>query len=151
MAEEKVRAVYATDDPDIAGAALDDAIAGALHPEVGPELAGLAKTLRRWRAAILARYTTGASNGPAEAANLLIQARQTVRTRLPQRRQLLPPHPPRRRHEPHPQDSTRHEHPTPTSQVGRVGSPNSRRYFNERPQRTRRGSISPNDECLRIL
>ena len=33
----------------------------------------LAKTLRRWRQQILNRHTTGASNGPVEAANLLIK------------------------------------------------------------------------------
>ncbi len=73
VAKEKLRAVYATDDPAIAGAALDDAIAWCVAPEAGPELARLAKTLRRWRAQILAHHTTGASNGPVEAANLLIK------------------------------------------------------------------------------
>ena len=56
-----------------AGAALDDAIAWCTAPEAGPELARLAKTLRRWRAAILAHHTTGASNGPTEGLNLLVK------------------------------------------------------------------------------
>ena len=73
MAEEKVRAVYATDAPATAGAALDDAIDWCTAPEAGPELARLAKTLRRWRTQILAHHATGASNGPVEAANLLIK------------------------------------------------------------------------------
>ena len=73
VAKEKVRAVYATDDPDVAEAALDDAIDWCTSPEAGPELARLAKTLRRWRHQILAHHTTGASNGPVEAANLLIK------------------------------------------------------------------------------
>ena len=33
----------------------------------------MARTLRRWRGQILAWHTTGASNGPAEAMNLLIK------------------------------------------------------------------------------
>ena len=37
------------------------------------ELATLAKTIRRWRTEILARHSTGACNGPVEAANLLIK------------------------------------------------------------------------------
>ncbi len=41
--------------------------------EAGPELRTLARTLRRRRAPILAHHTTGASNGPVEAANLTIK------------------------------------------------------------------------------
>lgn len=73
VAKEKVRDVYLTDDPIEAERALDDAIAWCSAPEAGPELRRLAKTLRRWRAEILAHHTTGASNGPVEAANLLIK------------------------------------------------------------------------------
>ena len=71
--KEKVRAVYLTDDIDEATVRLDDAIAWCAAPESGPELRTLGKALRRWRAAILAHHTTGASNGPVEAANLLIK------------------------------------------------------------------------------
>lgn len=74
VAKEKVRAVYATDDPDDAAERLDDAIVWCTEPEAGPELARLAKTLRRWRTEILAHHHTGASNGRTEAANLLIKA-----------------------------------------------------------------------------
>lgn len=73
VAKEKVRAVYLTDDPAVAAERLDDAIAWCTAPEAGPELGRLAKTLRRWRTEILAHHHTGASNGPVEAANLLIK------------------------------------------------------------------------------
>lgn len=72
--KEKVRSVYLTTDPEEAAHPLDDAIAWCTEPEAGPELMTLAKTLRRWRTAILARHHTSASNGPVEAANLLIKA-----------------------------------------------------------------------------
>ncbi len=73
VAKEKVRDVYLTDDHAQAEVALDDAIAWCTAAEAGPELRRLAKTLRRWRTEILAHHTTGASNGPVEAANLLIK------------------------------------------------------------------------------
>src|SRR5688572_25646266 len=73
VAKEKVRDVYLTDDADLAAELLDDAIAWCTEAEAGPELRRLAKTLRRWRTEILAHHTTGASNGPVEAANLLIK------------------------------------------------------------------------------
>lgn len=72
VAKEKIRAVYAATAED-APAVLDDAIAWCSAAEAGPELKTLAKTLRRWRAEILAHHSTGASNGPVEAANLLIK------------------------------------------------------------------------------
>lgn len=71
--KEKVRNVYLTDDPDEAAAELDDAIAWCADPDSGPELARLLKTLRRWRTEIINHHRTGASNGPVEAANLLIK------------------------------------------------------------------------------
>lgn len=73
VAKEKVRDVYLTDDPDLAAERLDDAIAWCTETDSSPELRRLAKTLRRWRTEILAHHTTGASNGPVEAANLLIK------------------------------------------------------------------------------
>ena len=73
VAKEKLRDVYLTDDPALAAERLDDAIAWSTAAESGPELRRLAKTLRRWRTQILAHHTTGASNGPVEAANLLIK------------------------------------------------------------------------------
>ncbi len=73
VAKEKVRDIYLTDDHDAAAAALDDAITWCTANESGIELRRLAKTLKRWRREILAHHTTGASNGPVEAANLLIK------------------------------------------------------------------------------
>ena len=73
VAKEKVRSVYLTDDADLAAERLDDAIAWCTDPAAGPEQRRLAKTLQRWRTAILAHHHTGASNGPVEAANLLIK------------------------------------------------------------------------------
>lgn len=73
VAKEKVRDVYLTDDPTEAKRLLDEAIAWCVDTESGPELRRLAKTLRRWRNEIVAHHTTGASNGPVEAANLLIK------------------------------------------------------------------------------
>lgn len=73
VAKEKVRSVYLTDDITVAAERLDDAITWCTDPAAGPEQRRLAKTLRRWRTAILAHHDTGASNGPVEAANLLIK------------------------------------------------------------------------------
>ena len=71
--KEKVRDVYLTDDENLAAERLNDTIAWCSAPESGPELRRLLKTLRRWRNEILAHHRTGASNGPVEAANLLIK------------------------------------------------------------------------------
>jgi transposase len=71
VAKEKLRDVYLTDDPDEAAERLDDALAWCVDADSGPELRRLAKTLKRWRNEIVAHHTTGASNGPVEAANLL--------------------------------------------------------------------------------
>lgn len=38
-----------------------------------PELTRLARTVRAWEAPVLAYRTTGLSNGPTEAVNLLIE------------------------------------------------------------------------------
>ena len=73
VAKEKVRAVYLTDDPNEAADRLDDAITWCTAPEATPEQTRLAKILQRWRTEILAHHTTGASNGPVEAANLTIK------------------------------------------------------------------------------
>ena len=73
VAKEKLRDVYLTDDPDEAAARLDDAIAWCVDEDSGPELRRLAKTLRRWRTQILNHHSTRATNGPVEAANLLIK------------------------------------------------------------------------------
>ena len=73
VAKERVRDVYLTDDPVLAASRLDEAIAWCIEEESGPELRRLAKLLRRWKTEILAHHTTGASNGPVEAMNLLIK------------------------------------------------------------------------------
>jgi transposase len=73
VAKEYVRDIYLTNDPGQAEEALDRAIAWCRDPDSGPELRTLVKTLTRWRTEILARHTTGASNGRVEAANLLIK------------------------------------------------------------------------------
>ena len=120
VAKEKVRDVYLTEDPEVAAGHLDDTIDWCIAEQSSPELATLAKTLRRWHPEILARHTTGASNGRVEAANLLIKACETLRPRIQQPPQLPASHPPHRRAATMP-DSTRHENPNPPSQVGRVG------------------------------
>ena len=74
VAKELVRSVYQTDDPERAAERLDEAIDWCAAAESGPELRRLGKMLRRWRTEIVAHHTTGASNGPVEAANLLIKA-----------------------------------------------------------------------------
>jgi hypothetical protein len=73
VAKERVRDVYGTDDPALAAARLDMAIARCADSESGPELRRLAKLLRRWMTRILNHHRTGASNGPVEAMNLLIK------------------------------------------------------------------------------
>ena len=73
VAKELVRDVYLAADVTDAERALDAALEWCDHQDSGPELRRLAKTLRRWREQILAHHTTGASNGRAEAANLLIK------------------------------------------------------------------------------
>ena len=84
VAKAKVRDVYLTDDPDLAATALADAVDWCTAAEARPELRRLAKTLRRWHDEILAYHTTGASNGPTEALNLLIKKSQTRRPRVHQ-------------------------------------------------------------------
>jgi len=72
-AKELVRSIYMTDDIDEAAEHLDAAIVWCLDAVSGPELTTLSKSLRRWRTEILNHHRTGASNGPVEAANLLIK------------------------------------------------------------------------------
>jgi transposase len=72
LAKEYVRDVYLTDDPWLAADLLDRVIDGCLADEVA-EIVSLGHTLKRWRSQILAHHTTGASNGPTEAMNLLVK------------------------------------------------------------------------------
>jgi transposase len=72
-AKEALRDLYTlAADPALPAQWLDGLI-DDLHDSAIAELNGMARTLRRWRDHILAWHTTGASNGPAEAMNLLIK------------------------------------------------------------------------------
>jgi hypothetical protein len=78
---------------------LDKAIAGCLADDVA-EIVSLGKTLKSWRAEILAHHTTGASNGPTEGLNLCVKKVKRLsvnRPRVPQLRALPTPRPPPRR------------------------------------------------------
>ena len=72
LAKESMRNVYLTDHPGDAAVLIDKAIVGCLGDDVD-EIRALGRTLRRWRAEILAHHTTGASNGPTEGLNLLVK------------------------------------------------------------------------------
>jgi transposase len=72
LAKESVRDLYLTDDPATAAILLDKTIAGCLVDEVA-EIRALGRTLRSWRAEILAHHHTGASNGPTEGLNLCVK------------------------------------------------------------------------------
>jgi transposase len=72
-AKECLRELYTlAGDPALAATWLDR-LTDDLDESTVRELGGMATTLRRWRSQILAWHTTGASNGPAEAMNLLIK------------------------------------------------------------------------------
>ena len=74
---QKLRAVYHA-RPE-AGRRLVAEILGAFPTCPIPEVARLGRTLRRWRAAILAYFdTNGASNGPTEAVNGVIETMRRV-------------------------------------------------------------------------
>jgi len=73
VAKECLRDLYTlAAEPALAADWLDQLI-GDLADSPVVELRGMARTLRRWRDHILAWHATGASNGPAEAVNLLIK------------------------------------------------------------------------------
>ncbi len=80
--QETVRDIYLTGDVAEAEQALKAAIDWCTTPESCRELRRLAKTLRRWRQQIVAHHSTGASNGPVEAANLMIKTGEACRTRV---------------------------------------------------------------------
>ena len=50
-----------------------DAFVAECRESAVPELHRLAKTVSRWRQEILAHHTTGTSNGPTEAVNLVVK------------------------------------------------------------------------------
>lgn len=72
LAKESVRDIYLTSDPADAEILIDKAILACKADPVA-EIRTLGRTLGRWRTEILAHHTTGASNGPTEALNLLIK------------------------------------------------------------------------------
>jgi transposase len=72
LAKESVRDVYLADRLEAAELLIDKAIAGCAEDQVA-EVRALGRTLARWRAEILNRHRTGASNGPTEGLNLLVK------------------------------------------------------------------------------
>ena len=72
-AKEHVRDVFSAADPDTALACLDQALDWCEHRHAAPELAKLARTLRRWETEIGTAVRTGTSNGRTEAANARIK------------------------------------------------------------------------------
>ena len=72
MAKELLREVYATTVPDEARRRLRRFYDHCATSEV-VELERLARTIRRWEPQILAWHTTGLTNGPTEAVNLLVK------------------------------------------------------------------------------
>lgn len=72
LAKESVRDVYLASNKTEAALLLDKAISGCLADTV-PEIRSLGRTLKSWRAEILAHHDTGASNGPTEGLNLCVK------------------------------------------------------------------------------
>ena len=73
VAKEHVRDIFRADDPLDAQQHLDEAIAWCEHPSAPPELATLARTLRRWYTEIGTAVRTRTSNARTEAANARIK------------------------------------------------------------------------------
>jgi transposase len=71
-AKESVRDIYLTNDPADAELLLDKTIEGCRLDPV-EEIRSLGRTLAHWRTEITNHHSTGASNGPTEALNLLIK------------------------------------------------------------------------------
>jgi transposase len=72
LAREALRAMYAAETPAEAARRFD-AFIGECTDSAVPELHRLARTALRWRTEILAHHSTGASNGPTEAVNLVVK------------------------------------------------------------------------------
>jgi transposase len=72
LAKESVRDVYLAGNYADAAVVLDKTIAGCATDEVA-EIRSLGTTLASWRTEILARHSTGASNGPTEGLNLCVK------------------------------------------------------------------------------
>ena len=73
VAKEHVRDIFRSPNPDTAQARLQETLDWCEHPHAAPELAKLARTLRRWETEIGAAARTGTSNGRTEAANARIK------------------------------------------------------------------------------
>ena len=72
LAKELLREVYATNEIVDAGRRLERFYDHCRRAEVH-ELTRLARTVRRWQPQVLAWHTTGLTNGPTEAVNLLVK------------------------------------------------------------------------------
>ena len=72
VAKEALRSMYAAQSRAEAVGHLDAFVAECRDSTVA-ELHRLARTVARWRTEILAHHTTGASNGPTEAVNLVVK------------------------------------------------------------------------------
>ncbi len=72
MAKELLREAYATTDPYDARRRLRRFYDHCASSDI-PELDRLARTIRRWEPQILAWHSTGLTNGPTEAVNLLVK------------------------------------------------------------------------------
>jgi transposase len=72
LAKESVRDVYLAESWRDARVLLTKTYRGCLDDEV-PEIRSLGRTLARWQHEILARHSTGASNGPTEGLNLCVK------------------------------------------------------------------------------
>jgi transposase len=72
-AKETVRGIYDIADPDDAGKFIDDLIDDMGDSDMPPEVRSLGRTLRRWRAHIVAWHQARVTNGPTEAINNLIK------------------------------------------------------------------------------
>jgi transposase len=90
IAAQDLRLIYHEPDRNRAAAALYRWLAYCADADI-PELTRLARTIDSWHAEFLAYFDTGGvSNGPTEAANLLIKD-QASRPRIPQLGQLPAP------------------------------------------------------------
>lgn len=72
-AKEAVRELYSFTDFELAGTWIDDLIRDMKQPHWPVEVRSLGRTLRNWRAEIVAWHKIQISNGPTEGANNLIK------------------------------------------------------------------------------
>jgi hypothetical protein len=87
-----VRDVYLTETVPEAELLLDEAIVACADDAID-EARSLGRTLARSRTEILNHHRAGASNGPTERLNLLVEKGQALRPRLPLVRHVPPPDP----------------------------------------------------------